>query len=165
MDRDPKHLQEALIRSYKHKGASFLEIYQNCNIFNDGAFETFTEKSSKPDNTLFLEQGKPLVFGAQQNKGVKLDGFKPVVVDLNNGASIDELWVHDEQDFYKAQILVRMFDDPREPEHLPRPFGVFYETDRPCYEEIMELQIEDTMASGKGDLDKLLRGKETWSIA
>jgi 2-oxoglutarate ferredoxin oxidoreductase subunit beta len=165
MDRDPKHLQEALIRSYKHKGASFLEIYQNCNIFNDGAFETFTEKSSKPDNTLFLEQGKPLVFGAQQNKGVKLDGFKPVVVDLNNGASIDELWVHDEQDFYKAQILVRMFDDPREPEHLPRPFGVFYETDRPCYEEIMELQIEDTMARGKGDLDKLLRGKETWSIA
>jgi 2-oxoglutarate ferredoxin oxidoreductase subunit beta len=165
MDRDPKHLQEALIRSYKHKGASFLEIYQNCNIFNDGAFETFTEKSSKPDNTLFLEQGKPLVFGAQQNKGIKLDGFKPIVVDLNNGASIDDLWVHDEQDFYKAQILVRMFDDPREPEHLPRPFGVFYETDRPCYEEVMALQIEDVLAKGKGDLDRLLRGKETWTIA
>lgn len=165
MDRDPKHLQEALIRSYKHKGASFLEIYQNCNIFNDGAFETFTEKTSKPDNTLFLEQGKPLVFGAQQNKGIKLDGFRPVVVDLNNGADINDLWVHDEQDFYKAQILVRMFDDPREPEHLPRPFGVFYETDRPCYEEVMALQIEDVLAKGKGDLDKLLRGKETWTIA
>lgn len=165
MDRDPKHLQEALIRSYKHKGASFLEIYQNCNIFNDGAFETFTEKTSKPDNTLFLEQGKPLVFGAQRNKGIKLDGFRPVVVDLNNGADVNDLWVHDEQDFYKAQILVRMFDDPREPEHLPRPFGVFYETDRPCYEEVMALQIEDVLAKGKGDLDKLLRGKETWTIA
>jgi 2-oxoglutarate ferredoxin oxidoreductase subunit beta len=92
MDRDPKHLQEILMRSYKHKGASFLEIYQNCNIFNDAAFEIFTEKSTKLDNTLFLEQGKPLLFGAQKDKGIKLDGFKPVVVDLANGASADDLW-------------------------------------------------------------------------
>ncbi|OQP67120.1 2-oxoacid:ferredoxin oxidoreductase subunit beta [Niastella vici] len=165
MDRDPKHLQESLIRSHKHKGASFLEIYQNCNIFNDGAFEVFTEKASKPDNTLFLEHGKPLVFGAKQDKGIKLDGFKPVVVDLNNGTSTDDLWVHDERDFYKAQILVRMFDDPRAPEHLPRPFGVFYETDRACYEDVMQMQIDDVVAKGKGNLDKLLRGKETWTIA
>jgi len=165
MDRDPKHLQESLIRSHKHKGASFLEIYQNCNIFNDGAFEVFTEKASKPDNTLFLEHGKPLVFGAKQDKGIKLDGFKPVVIDLNNGATTSDLWVHDERDFYKAQILVRMFDDPRAPEHLPRPFGVFYETDRSCYEDVMQMQIEEVVAKGKGNLDKLLRGKETWTIA
>ncbi len=74
MDRDPKHLQQMLMRSHQHKGSSFLEIYQNCNIFNDGAFEVFTEKNSKPDETLFLEQGKPLVFGAQQNKGIRFDG-------------------------------------------------------------------------------------------
>lgn len=166
MDRDPKHLQEALIRSHKHKGSSFLEIYQNCNIFNDGIFEAFTEKSSKPDNTLFLEQDKPLIFGAQRNKGIKLDGFKPVIVELGENASTDDLWVHDERDFYKAQILVRMFDDPRIDGHLPRPFGVFYETDRPCYEEMMALQIEDVIASkGNGNLDKLLRGHETWTIA
>ena len=112
MDRDPKHLQETLIRSHKHKGASFLEIYQNCNIFNDGAFETFTEKSTKPDNTLFLEQGKPLIFGAARNKGIRLDGFKPVVAELGSDVTADDLWVHDEKDFYKAQILVRMFDGP-----------------------------------------------------
>ncbi|HVK48575.1 MAG TPA: 2-oxoacid:ferredoxin oxidoreductase subunit beta [Pseudobacter sp.] len=166
MDRDPKHLQEALIRSHKHKGSSFLEIYQNCNIFNDGIFEVFTEKSSKPDNTLFLEQGKPLIFGAQRNKGIKLDGFRPVIVELGENASTDDLWVHDERDFYKAQILVRMFDDPRVEGHLPRPFGVFYETDRPCYEEMMALQIEEVIASkGNGNLDKLLRGHETWTIA
>ncbi len=64
MDRDPKHLQQALIRTQPAQGRSFLEIYQNCNIFNDGAFEIFTEKSSKADETLFLEQGKPLIFGA-----------------------------------------------------------------------------------------------------
>jgi 2-oxoglutarate ferredoxin oxidoreductase subunit beta len=166
MDRDPKHLQEMLLRSYKHKGASFLEIYQNCSIFNDGAFETFTEKSTKADNTLFLEQGQPLLFGAQKNMGIKLDGFKPVVVEVGTQASIDEIWVHDEADFYKAQILVRMFDDPKLDGHLPRPFGVFYQNDRPCYEDGMAMQIEEVIAAkGKGNLDKLLRGHETWTIA
>jgi len=165
MDRDPKHLQEALTRSHKHKGASFLEIYQNCNIFNDGAFEVFTEKSTKPEETLFVEHGKPLVFGAQKNKGIKLDGFRPVMVDLNNGASTDDLWVHDEKDFFKAQILTRMFDSPQLEGHLPRPFGVLYENDRPCYEEVMAMQIEEVQtAKGKGSLDKLLRGSETWTI-
>jgi 2-oxoglutarate ferredoxin oxidoreductase subunit beta len=165
MDRDPKHLQEMLLRSHAHKGASLLEIYQNCNIFNDGAFETFTEKSSKADEALFLVQGQPLVFGAGQNKGIKLDGFKPVVVNLEEGHSKDDLWIHDEKDFYKAQILVRMFDDPRIAGHLPRPFGVIYEAERPCYEEMMQLQIDEVIAAkGKGNLDKLLRGNEVWEI-
>jgi 2-oxoglutarate/2-oxoacid ferredoxin oxidoreductase subunit beta len=165
MDRDPKHLQEMLQRSHKHKGSSFLEIYQNCNIFNDGAFEIFTEKSSKPEETLFLEQGKPLLFGSTKNKGIKLDGFKPVVVEIGVNASVDDIWVHDEFDFYKAQILIRMFDDPKLEHHLPRPFGVFYETERACYEDILKLQVEETIAAkGAGDLDKLLRGREVWEI-
>ena len=165
MDRDPKHLQSMLLRANQHKGASFLEIYQNCNIFNDATFEIFTEKSTKPEETLFLEHGKPLIFGATQNKGIKLEGFTPTVVSLENGYSASDLWVHDEHDVYKAQILVRMYDDPRQPSHLPRPFGVFYQTERPCYEEVMSLQIEDVIAAkGKGDLDKLLRGNETWTI-
>ncbi len=166
MDRDPKHLQEMLVRSHGHKGASFLEIYQNCNIFNDGAFEIFTEKSSKPEEALFLEQGKPLVFGANRDKGIKLDGLHPVVVNFNEGASADDCWVHDERDFYKAQILVRLFDNPRLEAHMPRPFGVFYETDRPCYEDVMAMQLEEAIAGkGEGDLDKLLRGREVWTIA
>ncbi|MBI1782786.1 MAG: 2-oxoacid:ferredoxin oxidoreductase subunit beta [Sphingobacteriales bacterium] len=165
MDRDPKHLQEMLTRANNHKGASFLEIYQNCNIFNDGAFEIFTEKGTKPEETLFLENGKPLIFGANKNKGIKLDGFTPVVVDLENGGSVDELWVHDERDFYKAQILVRLFDNPRKDGHLPRPFGVFYETERACYEDVMQMQIEEVQATkGKGNLDKLLKGNENWVI-
>jgi 2-oxoglutarate ferredoxin oxidoreductase subunit beta len=165
MDRDPKHLQQTLIRANAHKGSSFVEIYQNCNIFNDGAFEIFTEKGTKMEETLFLENGKPLIFGATQNKGIKLDGFNPVVVELGNGVSADDLWIHDDKDFYKAQILVRMFDDPRKANHLPRPFGVFYETERACYEDVMALQIEEVITSkGKGNLDKLLRGKEVWEI-
>ncbi len=166
MDRDPKHLQAMLTRSHQHHGTSFLEIYQNCNIFNDGAFEIFTEKKSKPDEALFLEQGKPLVYGADNDKGIRIDGLKPVMVDLKDGFSHDDLWIHDEKDFYKAQVLTRMFDSPHLEGHFPRPFGVFYETKRACYEDVMRMQIEEAIISkGKGDLDKLLSGKDVWEIA
>lgn len=165
MDRDPKHLQAMLLRANAHKGASFLEIYQNCNIFNDGAFEIFTEKGSKATETLFLEQGKPLVFGANNDKGIKLDGFKPVIIDFAQGFSAADCWVHDEKDIYKAQILTRIFDDPQIEGHLPRPFGVFYQTDRPCYEDVMAAQLEEAASRKPADLDKLLKGNEIWTIS
>lgn len=164
MDRDPKHLQEMLLRSAHHKGSSFLEIYQNCNIFNDGAFEIFTDKKLKPEETLFLSQGKPLVFGSAGNKGIKLNGLQPEVVELNGDVGVNDLWVHDEKDFFKAQILTRFFDDPKTEHHFPRPFGVFYETERPCYEDIMAQQIKDAKSKVEDNLDKLLRGKEVWVI-
>ena len=164
MDRDPKHLQQMLIRANAHKGSSFLEIYQNCNIFNDGAFEIFTEKGTKMEETLMLEQGQPLIFGANRDKGIRLDGYKPQLVSLND-YSANDLWIHDEKDFYKAQILVRMFDNPANIGHMPRPFGVFFETERPCYEDMLNLQVEEVIsAKGPGDLDRLLRGSETWTI-
>lgn len=166
MDRDPKHLQALILRANQHKGSSFLEIYQNCNIFNDGVFESFTDKKSKPEEAIFLEQGKPLVYGSERKKGLRLDGIKPAMVELNGHFSENDLWIHDEQDFYKAQILTRLFDDPLTENHLPRPFGVFYAKERACYEDVMAMQIEDTLAAkGKGDLDKLLKGRETWTIA
>ena len=164
MDRDPRHLQGMLLRANGHKGASFLEIYQNCNIFNDGAFEIFTEKGSKAQETLFLEQGKPLTFGTGNDKGIKLDGFTPKIVSFSEGFSADDCWIHDENDMYKAQILVRVFDDPKIEGHLPRPFGVFYQTDRPCYEDVMAKQIEDAIVKKPADLDKLLKGNEVWVI-
>jgi 2-oxoglutarate ferredoxin oxidoreductase subunit beta len=165
MDRDVKHLQEMLRRSHAHQGSSFLEIYQNCNIFNDGAFEIFTEKSTKAEQALFVEHGKPLVFGANQDKGIRLNGLRPEVVSLSDGFSLDELWIHDEHDIYKAQSLVRMFDDPSLEGHFPRPFGVFFAKERPCYEDQLKAQVEQTLADkGKGDLDVLLAGKETWTV-
>lgn len=165
LDRDPKHLQAMLHRANNHHGASFLEIYQNCNIFNDGAFASFTDKKTKADEVLMLEHGQPLVYGADNKKGIKLDGYKPTIVALDEGHSVDDLWVHDEQDFFKAQILTRFFDNPATEGHLPRPIGVFFAHDRPTYEDGMGLQLEEAIATkGQGDLDKLLRGKETWVI-
>jgi 2-oxoglutarate ferredoxin oxidoreductase subunit beta len=166
MDRDPKHLQATLLRAQAHHGTSFLEIYQNCNIFNDGAFEVFTEKGTKAEEAVFLEQGQPLRFGANGNKGIRLDGYKPQVVSLEDGQyTADDLWVHDETDFFKAQILTRLFDNPADPGHFPRPFGVLYAVERQTYEDAMGLQLEEAIAvKGPGNLDALLQGKETWVI-
>lgn len=165
MDRDVKHLQEMLKRSEAHHGTSLLEIYQNCNIFNDGAFEIFTEKSSKAEEGLFVEHGKPLVYGADRSKGIILDGLTPRVVTLGTEYSESDLWVHDEKDLNKAQVLARLFDNPTSDNHLPRPFGVFYSVEKPCYEDQLQEQIQyakDT--KGIGDLDKLIAGNETWTV-
>ena len=165
MDRDPKHMREILLRADAHRGASMVEIYQNCNVFNDGAFEVFTEKASKPQHTLFVEHGKPLVF-ANGTKGIRLDGMTPVIVDLATGGNtLDDLWVHDERDGFKASILVRLFDDMRDEGAKPRPFGVFYVADRPTHEQKLNAQVARAKEKkGEGDLDKLLRGEHTWTI-
>lgn len=159
MDRDPKHMREMLKRSNDHKGSSLLEIYQNCNVFNDGAFFGMTDKETKMNQTLFLEDGQPLLFGENKSKGIKLDGFKPVVVSMED-TSADDLWIHDEKDRVKAGLLTRFFDD-----EMPRPFGVFYLEDRMLYEEALVGQIEEAKnLKGQGNLDELLKGSNTWSI-
>jgi 2-oxoglutarate ferredoxin oxidoreductase subunit beta len=167
IDRDPKHLQAMLLRSAQHKGTSFLEIYQNCNVFNDGAFFPFTEKESKADTTLVLEQGQPLVF-ANGRKGIRLDGLKPEIVEVAETGT-DGLWVHNEHDLQKANLLVRFFDMPTHAENpaiFPRPVGVLYaNTTKDCYEDVVQAQIDLAIAKrGKGNLNKLLAGAETWVI-
>jgi 2-oxoglutarate ferredoxin oxidoreductase subunit beta len=166
MDRDPVHLREVLKRAHQHKGTSLVEIYQNCNVFNDGAFEIFTEKASKKQEALFVEQGKPLLFGENNSKGIKLDGLKPVIVDLaESNTSANDLWIHDEKDAAKAGLLVRFFDDVKKQGHLPRPFGIFYTEERSCYEDALQEQITQAIeAKGKGKLSDLLKGKNTWSV-
>ena len=106
-----------------------------------------------------------MIFGQNNEKGIKLDGLKPVIVDISNGASVNDLWIHDETDRVKAGILSRFFDNPKNPNHLPRPFGVFYVEKRACYEDGMMDQIKQmTAKKGEGDLDALLKGRETWAI-
>src|SRR3990170_2134335 len=118
LDRDPKHLQEMITRASKHKGAAFIEVYQNCPIFNDGAYSLLTEKETKPDNVILLEHGKPLVFGANKEKGIMLDGLNPVIINLNDGKhSINDCWTHDEFDDNPTRVflLARFTDLPGYP--------------------------------------------------
>jgi 2-oxoglutarate ferredoxin oxidoreductase subunit beta len=166
MDRDPVHLRDILKKANSHKGSSLVEIYQNCNVFNDGAFEVFTEKGSKKQNTLFLEEGKPLLFGENNKYGIKLEGLNPVIVEVENSEnSINDLFIHNSSDLTKASILSRMFDNPEQEQAFPRPFGIFYVNKKSTYEDDLTLQINNFGSlKGKGNLDDLLRGKNTWEI-
>jgi 2-oxoglutarate ferredoxin oxidoreductase subunit beta len=106
-----------------------------------------------------------LIYGAGKNKGIRFDGLKPVIVDIGNVYTAEDLWIHDEKDLYKAQSLIRMFDDPGQETHFPRPFGVFYESQRDCYEDLLNAQVQEVVRTkGKGNLNKLLTGRETWTI-
>lgn len=162
MDRDPKHLQAMVRRAEAHRGSAFLEIYQNCNVFNDGAFFQFTEKETKDDSIVYLEHGKPLIFGKAKDKGLRLNGFTPEVVSLTGGQySASDLLVHDEKDSTLAFILANMIHNP----NLPRPMGVFLSLDRQTYEQALEQQIAKAKSKkGEGDLQALLDGDETWII-
>ncbi|QTN37820.1 2-oxoacid:ferredoxin oxidoreductase subunit beta [Cryomorphaceae bacterium] len=164
LDRDPIHLREILKKANEHKGASMIEIYQNCNVFNDGAFELFSDKRTKLENTIMLEEGQPLIYGEQRDKGIVLDGYKPKMVSLDE-VSADDLWIHDSSDRIKADMLVRFFDDPNIEGNFPRPFGIFYQEDRFTYDDALNEQLEAHIEeSGSGDLDALLRGNNTWVI-
>lgn len=165
LDRDPKHMREVIKRAHQHQGAAFVEIYQNCPVFNDEAFFAFSEKETKKEEALFLEHGKPLIFGNNDEKGIMLDGLKPVIVNIKNGEfSVNNLWVHDEKDKTKANLLARFFDC-REP-FFPRPFGILYARERPVYEEEMAKQVEAHKRSkGKLTLNKILSGDKTWTIS
>ncbi|NNE34421.1 MAG: 2-oxoacid:ferredoxin oxidoreductase subunit beta, partial [Rhodothermales bacterium] len=161
MDRDPKHMTKILEQAHGHSGTSLVEIYQNCNIFNDGAFFKYTEKESKPAYAMFVENGKPLVYNNGKN-GLRLNGHRLEKVDLESGAAgIDDCLVYDETSRGLANILARVFFDPE----LPQPFGVFYREERANYDEQLQTQIEGvTLKKGKGDLRQLLESGETWVI-
>ena len=166
LDRNPKHMQAVLKRAHEFKGTSFVEVYQNCPIFNDAAFFAFSDKETVKEEALFLEHGKPLLFGTNNEKGIKLDGLKPVIVDINeSGISLSDLWIHDEKDKTKAYLLSGFFDTLFDGQHFPRPFGVIYANERPTYEAGMAQQIQDVQArTGKIPLNKILSGNKTWNI-
>lgn len=164
LDRDPKHLKDMLKRAGEHKGTAFVEIYQNCNIFNDGAYFALTEKETKPDNVLFLEHNKPMIFGKENNKGIKLNGLTPEVILINDGSnSINDVWVHDEfdKDTTRAHILSQL----SEKEGMPTPVGVLRQELKETYEQSLHNQLESlTKAKGEGDLRKLLFSGNMWDV-
>lgn len=165
IDREPKHMAQMIDRAAGHKGLAFVEVYQNCNIFNDGAFSVLTDKETKEDHLLILEHGKPMIFGKEKDKGIKLDGLTPVIVDLNDSNnSIDDVIIHDEKDhgMVRAFILSHLTDDP----DLPTPIGVFRQVFKPTYDAAMVEQIDQvTEKKGKGNLHDLLYTANTWEVS
>jgi len=167
VDTHSEHLQEMMHRAGEHSGAAFLEVLQNCNIFNDGAWRDFTDKSVKEDRMLVLKHGEPMIFGAEKNQGIRLNGLQPEVVTIGeNGVTVADLWVHDEtdQDATRTQILSRMWWPD-----FPVPVGVFRRVPRPTHDQLLVEQVESAKAAraakGPVDLQKLLAAGETWTVS
>ncbi len=158
IDVEAKSLQEVLRRAYEHPGGAFIEILQNCNIFNDGAWESLTDKATKADTVLWLEQGKPLVFGKNRDKGVKLGaGGRLEVVSLGASVTEADLVVHDETNRPLAYMLAHLENQT--------PIGVFHAEVRPAYEDAMARQVETArQRQGEGDVNALLNRGETWVV-
>ncbi|HBL27782.1 MAG TPA: 2-oxoacid:ferredoxin oxidoreductase subunit beta [Acidobacteria bacterium] len=157
------HQKEVLRQAAQHKGTAFVEIYQNCNIFNDKAYTYMTEKDVKDDNALYLEQGKPLVFGKNKDKGIRMRGTQMEVIQLGEGFTADDCVVWDATldnpatAFLAAQLL---------PPDFPTALGVFRNVTVPTYEDMLTDQIHhETDRLGAGTLEKLLQGGDTWRVA
>jgi 2-oxoglutarate/2-oxoacid ferredoxin oxidoreductase subunit beta len=161
-DIDTKHMQETLVRAAKHKGTAFVEVFQNCNIFNDGAFKGFTDKEVRDDRVIYVQHGKPLVYGKNHDKGLRLNGTNLEVVTLGNGVSESDLLVYNEEDPSPVMAyLVSALEFP----HFPVPVGVFRNISKPTYDELMAGQIQKSIEiSGQGNLEKLLNAGDTWVV-
>ena len=158
IDRWQAHLSQMLERSYHHDGGSLIEIYQNCNIFNDGAFSEYTS-ADKFDNVIEVKHGEPMVF-AKETKGIKLDGFTAKVVDMEKH-SLDDLLVHDETNLDLAHIIANWTTHPT----LPEPIGVIYSVDKPTYNSEMVAQVDSAIKTkGVGKFQDLLNAGDTWKV-
>ena len=158
IDRWQAHLAQMLERSYHHDGGSLIEIYQNCNIFNDGAFEEYTS-GDKFENVIEVRHGEPMVF-AKGKKGIKLDGFKAEVVDMEKH-SLDDLLVHDETNLDLAHIIANWTAHPV----LPEPIGVLYSVDKPTYNSEMVSQVNAAIKTkGAGKVQDLLNAGDIWTV-
>jgi 2-oxoglutarate ferredoxin oxidoreductase subunit beta len=163
IDTEAQHLSEVLRRAAKHRGAAFTEIYQNCNVFNDGAFDSFREKDVRAERTVRAEHGKPLLFGANSDKGLRVNPRTlqlEVVKVGDGGVAVDQVLVHDETNSTLAFMLARM----PYPE-FPVALGVLFAEQRPTYDGVVTEQQAGALAKhGKGDLQKLLNSGATWEI-
>jgi 2-oxoglutarate/2-oxoacid ferredoxin oxidoreductase subunit beta len=156
------HLKEVLGRAAKHTGTSFIEIFQNCNIFNDGAFEPYREKDLRDDNVIHVKHGEPLVFGKAKDKGIRMRGaFEPEVVALGNGVTEKDLVVHDEKGPAAYAFMLAQMESPA----FPMPIGVLRNVDAPVLDAAMRKQMADiTAKKGPGDLKALIYSGETWDV-
>ena len=161
VDVFPAHMKDTLLKVAHHKGSAFVEILQNCNVFNDGAFENVTERGVRDDRTIDLQAGKPLIFGKDRNRGVRLEGTRLAVVEFDPKNPPADLLVHDvdEPDATIAYILSRM-----NPPDFPLPIGIFREVMLPTFDRLVHEQMQAAAQRGPGDIEKLIRGPETWEI-
>tara|TARA_Y100000817_G_scaffold307275_1_gene293559 strand:+ start:657 stop:1664 length:1008 start_codon:yes stop_codon:yes gene_type:complete len=159
IDKELKHMGTMIEECSKHIGTSFLEIYQNCNIFNDGAFSNLTDRDIKSDNVIVLEENMPMIFGKEKDKGLILEGTQFKVVALGDDYSDSDLIVHNPLDRNLGLIISEMTYN----EDLPVPIGVFYKEEKPTYDSMMLEQLESAKSKNL-DLQSLIQGPNPWEV-
>ncbi|MBI2345912.1 MAG: 2-oxoacid:ferredoxin oxidoreductase subunit beta [Deltaproteobacteria bacterium] len=160
IDVENQHMPEVLKRAATHKGCAFVEIYQNCNIFNDGAFDYTIDREHKADRQLLLKHGEPLLFGKNKEKGIRLNAkLHPEIVALDNGAGAADCIIHDETNPVIAAILARL-----QPPEFPTPLGVFYAVEKPTYEAGVANQIAAAKAKKAQSVRDLLSAGHCWTV-
>jgi 2-oxoglutarate/2-oxoacid ferredoxin oxidoreductase subunit beta len=155
-----KHMSAVLKRAAEHRGAALVEIAQNCIIFNDGAWAHLSDPDKRLENVLYLEHGKPMRFGRKQEKGIRLNGFTPEVVDVA-AVGEDQILVHDER---AAEPTLAYFLSRMGPPNFPTPVGVFRAIRKPVYSELLMQQVQAAQAQRPPDLDALFRQGEIWVV-
>ncbi len=160
IDAHTKHLGDVLLEAAQHEGISFVEIYQNCVIFNPNEWVGLDDRRVRDENILYLEHGKPMIFGKDSDKGIRLNGFRPEVVQLGNGITEDDLLVHDETSTQLAFILSSM-----EYPEFPAPMGVIRRVEKQTYTDgLMEQVATAQRIKGKGDLRTLYESADLWTV-
>ncbi len=159
IDKELKHMSSVIEESSKHAGTSFIEIYQNCNIFNDGAFSNLTDKAIKLDNVIALEENMPMIFGKERDKGLILDGTQFRVVSLGKDYSESDVLVHNPRDRNLGLLLSEMTYN----EDLPVPVGIFYKENKPTYDSMMTEQINKSK-NKEIDLQSIIEGPNSWNV-
>ena len=161
IDIDLKHLEQLMMRAAAHRGTSLVEIYQDCNIYNHQAWFYASQKDTRSENTITLEHGKPLVFGAKRDKGLRMINSALEVVQLGNGVNEADLVVHDEHNRGLAFLLAQMTHPD-----FPEPIGVLYvEQGRQPFARLVHEQINQAIEKdGPGDLAALLSETDTWTV-
>lgn len=164
VDTDLANLGALLKRAALHRGTAFVEVLQNCNMFADGTYAALTDKATRDDARLVLEHGKPLIFGQRRDRGIRLNGLRPEVVDLAAGAVREaDLLIHDEG--ASGAGLGFLLSQLQAPE-FPVPLGVFRQVTEPAYEDLCADQAAAVRAKqGIGRLDALLQGGAAWTVA
>jgi len=159
IDKELKHMGSIIRESAAHVGTSFIEIYQNCNIFNDGAFSNLTDKEIKSNNVIVVEEDQPMIFGKEKDKGLILEGTRFKVVSIGNDYSIDDILVHNPKDRNLGLMLSEMTYD----ENLPVPIGIFYKENKLTYDTMMSNQINKAKEN-KIDLQSIIKGTNSWVV-
>ncbi|WP_127716267.1 2-oxoacid:ferredoxin oxidoreductase subunit beta [Halobacteriovorax sp. HLS] len=161
LDSDPKHMTDMMVEADKHRGTSFIEVFQNCVIFNNNCHQEYTDRKTRSDHAVYLEHETPMKFGKEGNLGIVLEGLKLKVVEIGDKYKDQDLLVHDKHNKMLSYLLLSSHEE----NGFPKFYGVIYQEEDETFNDQVAAQIEQVRnKKGEGDFNKLLFSGEVWEV-